>query len=334
LELPVERRRALLFDEKTRAPFATEVDLCLHQLIEAGVTTGMDGPIPESIADFWRPGGGVLALPRRQHEISTYIAAAEFRRWLRDAATAKEKQRVASASAAKASLWLTSFPTTPELIMADDDFVIAVKHRLGVPLMDDLPPKCFCHAALKDDPQHFLSCSLLKRRAMTVRHDSVVRLLRDFFHHAGALVHIEPRIYETKRFRPDLDILLADTNIMIDVGITNPCAPSRTSTTALAAATTMEKAKVVEYKKFAEERGAKFFPFILETLGAYGKETANVLKVLAKAVFNSNIDAPRDYLVQCNRLVAVAVQRGNALVARQGAVLSRAAAARSAYAEW
>ena len=171
---------------------------------------------------------------------------------------------------------------------------------------------------------------------MTVRHDSVVRLLRDFFHHAGALVHIEPRIYETKRFRPDLDILLADTNIMIDVGITNPCAPSRTSTTALAlaAATTMEKAKVVEYKKFAEERGAKFFPFIIETLGAYGKETAKVLKVLAKAVFNSNIDSPSDYLVQCNRVVAVAVQRGNALVARQGAVLSRAAAARSAYAEW
>jgi hypothetical protein len=239
---------------------------------------------------------------------------------------------VASASAAKASLWLTSFPTTPELIMADDDFVIGVKHRLGVPLMDGLPPKCFCDAALKDDPQHFLSCSLLKRRAMTVRHDSVVRLLRDFFHYAGALVHIEPRIYETKRFRPDLDILLADTNIMIDVGITNPCAPSRTSTTALAAATTMEKAKVVEYKKFAE-RGAKFYPFILETLGAYGKETAHVLKVLAKAVFNSNIDAPRDYLVQCNRVLAVAVQRGNALVARQGAVLSRAAAARSAYAE-
>jgi hypothetical protein len=102
--------------------------------------------------------------------------------------------------------------------MADDDFVIGVKHRLGVPLMDDLPPKCFCGAALMDDPQHFLSCSMLKRRAMTVRHDSVVRLLRDFFHHAGALVHIEPRIYETKRFRPDLDILLADTNIMIDVG--------------------------------------------------------------------------------------------------------------------
>ena len=175
---------------------------------------------------------------------------------------------------------------------------------------------------------------MLKRRAMTVRHDSVVRLLRDFFHQAGALVHIEPRIYETKRFRPDLDILLADTNIMIDVGITNPCAPSRTSTTALAAATTMEKAKVVEYKKFAEERGAKFFPFIIETLGAYGKETAKVLKVLAKAVFNSNIDSPSDYLVQCNRVVAVAVQRGNALVARQGAVLSRAAAARSAYAEW
>src|SRR3954454_5902342 len=64
---------------------------------------------------------------------------------------------VASASTAKASLWLALFPTTPELIMADDDFVIGVKHRLGVPLMDGLPPKCFCDAALKDDPQQFLS---------------------------------------------------------------------------------------------------------------------------------------------------------------------------------
>src|SRR2546423_15319732 len=81
---------------------------------------------------------------------------------------------------------------------------------------------------------------------------------------------------------------------------------------------TMEKAKVVEYKKFAEERGAKFYPFILETLGTYGKETAIVLKVLAKAVFNSNIDAPRDYLVQCNRVLAVAVQRGKGLVGRPG----------------
>src|SRR4051812_45637949 len=62
--VPVERRRALLFDEKTRAPFATEVDLCLHQLIDAGVLTGLDGPIPDSFVDFWRPGGGVLALPR------------------------------------------------------------------------------------------------------------------------------------------------------------------------------------------------------------------------------------------------------------------------------
>ena len=107
------------------------------------------------------------------------------------------------------------------------------------------------------------------------------------------MVHIEPRIYDTKRFRPDLDILLPDSNVMLDVGITNPCAPSRTSTTALAAATTMEKAKHGEYDKFAHEQGAKFFPFIIESLGAFGRETAGVLKVLSKAVFNNkSIDAP------------------------------------------
>src|SRR5438876_1024424 len=55
-----------------------------------------------------------------------------------------------------------------------------------------------------------------------------------------------------------------------------------------------------------EERGAKFFHFILATLGAYGKETANVIGVGQGG----------------NRVVAVAVQNTTRWWRARGAMLS------------
>ena len=70
----------------------------------------------------------------------------------------------------------------------------------------DLPANCACGAKLSNDTQHFYSCGQLKRKAMTVRHDSIVRLLRDSFHQVGAVVHVEPRLNDT--MCDQLDILL------------------------------------------------------------------------------------------------------------------------------
>jgi len=128
----------------------------------------------------------------------------------------------------------------PELAIADEFYLYAVRHRLGLCPMDDLPPKCSCKAELKSDAQHFFSCKLLKRKAMTVRHDSIVRLLRDLFHKVTAVVHVEPRLYDVKRIRPDLDILLSNQALMLDVAVTHPGAPSRKSPKPLAAASEME----------------------------------------------------------------------------------------------
>ena len=52
---------------------------------------------------------------------------------------------------------------------------------------------------------------------MTSRHDSIVRLLARFFRVAGALVHSEPRIFDTVRLRPDLEVILPDGVLLIDV---------------------------------------------------------------------------------------------------------------------
>jgi len=143
--IPLDQRQKLLLDEKSSAPFAGEVADCLGFLIKAGVVHGLDGPIPDSIQDFWRPGGGVVSLPRRQHEICSQISVREFLTW-ELTASLKDRQRLVSASAKNASLWLTAFPVAPELLMADELYLLAVKHRLGLCPVDDLPAKCSCGA--------------------------------------------------------------------------------------------------------------------------------------------------------------------------------------------
>ena len=116
---------------------------------------------------------------------------------------------------------------------------------------------------------------------------------------------------------------------MIDVAVTHPGAPSRKSDRPLAAAGDLEARKNTRYKKFAIERGARFLPFIVETHGALGKQTGGVYKILAKkaAVSNSADLSVTDFIKQFNQSLSVTLQRGNALVARMGAVNSRSYAA-------
>ena len=210
-------------------------------------------------------------------------------------------------------------------MIADEFYLLAVKHRLGLRPMDDLPAKCSCGAVLGDDPQHFFSCRLLKRKAMTQRHDSIVRLLRDLFYKVGAVVHVEPRIYDTKRVRPDLDILLPDQNLMLDVAITHPGAPSRKSVKPLAAANATEATKNRDYSAWAQALGGKFYGFVMETHGALGKGAVEVLKRLAKAAVTANLAMPPgDFLRLAKQSLSVALQRGNGLVAKMGAIQARA----------
>src|SRR3569623_1369726 len=271
---------------------------------------GVECPIPDTIADFWKPGGGIAAPPRRQHGIYSQIILHQYRDWF-DTANLKEKQRDVSSSATNAGLWLTSFPSLPELSLADDYFLLAVKLRP----MDDLPDVCSCKAKLADDSQHFFSCKKLKRKAMTVRHDAFVRLLRDAFHHVGAVVHVEPRLYDTERVRPDLDILLPDQNVMLDVAVTHPGAPCRKSDRPLAAASDIQSIKNRKYGDWATQRGGRFLPFVLETHGTLGKQADAVLKLLAKVASHSAavLNVP-EFLTQFKQKLSATLQRGNALV--------------------
>src|SRR6185437_10592717 len=124
--------------------------------------------------------------------------------------------------------------------------------RLGLPAQSNLPNLCACGFQLSQDNGHFHSCRLRKRREVTVRHDRVVRTLASLFRRAGAMVHIEPRIFGQDRLRPDLDIILPAQHLLVDVTIVHPSAPSYKSDTALSAASAAER----------------FLGFALETFGA------------------------------------------------------------------
>ena len=93
---------------------------------------------------------------------------------------------------------------------------------------------------------------------LTARHDLIVRTLAKLFRQVSAVVHVEPRIYGSERLRPDLDIIFPDQTLMMDVAITHPAAPSRHSSTPLAAATVTENAKISKYAKLAATHASSF----------------------------------------------------------------------------
>jgi hypothetical protein len=139
------------------------------------------------------------------------------------------------------------------------------------------------------------------------------------------VVHVEPRIYDTKRLRPDLDILLPDQQLMLDVQVTFPGSPSFKSLKPLAAAKNSERKKINLYKAWAEERGGKFFPFVVESLGALGNHANKVLKLLSKAASTVAMDlSTNEFMALARKSISVALQRGNGLVAKLGSLQARA----------
>ena len=77
-------------------------------------------------------------------------------------------------------------------------------------------------------------------------------------------------------------------------------APSRKSPRPLAAARGIEATKFRDYKSFAEERGGKFLPFVMESLGAFGKHTGEILKSLSKAATTVTLAmSPSEFLQFC-----------------------------------
>src|SRR3954451_5553182 len=115
---------------------------------------------------------------------------------------------------------------------------------------------------------------------------------------------------------------------MIDVVLVTPSAPSKHQArlAPLAAASSEEGKKRVNYSSIAEARGAVCYGFGIETFGAWGKDAVQVIKLLESMMIEQR--GAGTTKLRMIQTISIAVQAWNAEVCQAGA-LNALEAARS-----
>jgi hypothetical protein len=240
-------------------------------------------------------------------------------RLLESAPSTKCRSRLLAVSAPKAGTWKRTVPSSPDLILSDDHFSIAIRHDLNLPPAEIMPDRCrACDADFQLDPWHALNCQVTKRQSVTHRHDDIVRLINVYSNQIGLTSRVEPRKLDEKgsRLRPDLEIHMGVRNLVLaDVVVSNPfCATHEVKGASglLKTATHSANRKCDKYKKLADDCKARFVPLAFEVYGGFEERSTQFIKDLAKAADSLGYDwAPDDVFTNITRRIAVAIQRGN-----------------------
>ena len=248
--------------------------------------------------------------------------------------------------------WLTTLPLSsqPGYRMRDEQFRLAVRHRLGQLPFDDLREHICTKCArrniespsLLEDPDHSHSCAMQQGVTVKQRHDALKQVLAELARSCGYHVEVEPRfptIFETRldnatgqfvqhihRTDEHGDLLLVRNNVrqLIDVTVVRPTTLTLLSRGShnggshivpLVAATQAEKHKHEKYDSECARHGWKLVPFALESLGAVGSEAT---RLLASMSSHSTDKSPDAFLQHAHRMLSVALQTGNANVSSQG----------------
>jgi hypothetical protein len=123
------------------------------------------------------------------------------------------------------------------------------------------------------------------------------------------------------RQRPDLRFELPSTgylSLLSDVMITHP---GSGDTSDLHAAIAAERLKSNKYHHFVQPGQVAFTPFVLESSGAWGRQAERLLNKLLQQVSEDgegeSFGTKADYRRDAQARIAVALHKGNALMARQ-----------------
>lgn len=231
-----------------------------------------------------------------------------------------------SASYSAARLPLTTLPEEPQLCMTNSEVHAMVKHRIAAITPINAPLHCRCDSTKQiRDTQHPHVCPLVRKNAVYTRHQFILRTLDACARLAGAITTTSPpinfqRTANEGNIIPDLFINTGTSKYMIDVSIIYPAADSHSalaSTAQCAAATKRENEKREKYDRIAIRNGFIFVPFVIESFGAIGKCADQLIKELA----NCTNDASNSSYFK--RRLSIALQRGNALIAQEGAWLMK-----------
>jgi hypothetical protein len=187
--------------------------------------------------------------------------------------------------------------------------------------MDALPDDCpLCNKkdAIRNDQLHFLGCVKV-RGVATARHDEVLNVLYRSALMMGVQAVREPAgLHSTDGRCPDLQLVLPGRNILTDVCITHPLAPSSVkngvSWATLGSAKGLQGVKRSKYRQTAARHHAELLPFCVETYGGMAPDAVKLLSAMA-AMGDEQLGMwPRHVVVRhLIGSVATSVQRGNAV---------------------
>ena len=278
---------------------------------------------------------------RKFSDVTQKIALATL---LRDKALDEyDRARLRSLQQEGAMEAFNALPTERALTMSNNAFALRLAVVLGckatLKLYEDRRGACTCAACMPKGgtlprsrgDQHLFTCRA--RGGHIVRHDLIRNELYRMIQRAGFVAQLEPRAqYKgTGNGGPDIDVdglgMTADRpHAFVEVSVVHPGAAHTVSRAAQFdryAADTRERQKVKDWKDTSEEH--EVIPAVLETYGAFGKGTLNLIRRCQKAYEDrlGPSESPRfpwpsmrfgGYFRKC---IAVALVKGEDAVAKR-----------------
>jgi len=184
----------------------------------------------------------------------------------------KGKARLSSITSKGANAWISAIPSSYPLLIQSHLFPWVVASYLGAPPPSFLPRHCLCGAEVDFCGDHF---SLCPRRQPQQVHNAVVDCFASLANAAGhhcsppsSLLHLSPDANIVADLRISSSIP-SQSDIIIDVSLHNPCAPSSFSSSGLPVkvAEHAETAKIRKHSDAAASVHALFVPCTFETFG-------------------------------------------------------------------
>lgn len=313
----------------------------------------------QSIDDSWRQAVRdsrasdmrATAAAHLQHDLTRSIEATLWMRLFNSCGRYQQATLTALTLNPATSTWLSTAPLTsePGYRMRDDEYRLAIRHRLGQLPYDSIRDQLCAACARRNtdapsllvDPDHAHSCVMQQGVSGRRRHDTIKLLLAQLARDCGYHVEVEPRFPTTVQLIRDAatgrvqqrvsapqahgDLLLIrdNTRQLIDVTVVRPTTLTRMGGPAaggahmqpLIAAAEAEQVKHASYDAECAKHGWKLVPFALESLGAKGSEATQLLQRMSA---HSVDKSPAAFLQHADRMLSCALQSGNAGVSAQG----------------
>ena len=240
--------------------------------------------------------------------------------------------RMRSCACRPASLWLDTLPTCMALQLSNNDYVSAMRLRLGLTYLPPNAPgvQCSCGRHIEAcDVDHAMTCNTLKGAA-TLRHEILKEIWRRITRRAGIASSVEPLLHslpgahaaaiaDRPESRGDILLVLPDGLTVVDVSVVHPAASTYMHAARVegGAAAMRDQAKRAQYES-GDPNGYAFVPLSMESFGRLGKPAMQLLNTLATKAVDGGVVVKGSFVVNAMRELSVGLMKGNGLMFRRG----------------